>query len=547
MIPARWVNQLWIATNRLRHRRFARSLDTPQRCQAMILRHMVQDNAQSDWGRALGFDRIGSVAEYQRRVPLSNWSDYEEAIQRIARGESGVLTAEPVDRLIPSSGSTSACKLVPYTASLMQQFNAAIGPWVVDLFDHDRELAQGPAYWSISPAFDAPRVAATIPVGFDADSAYLGSVFGPMLASVFAVPTGVGAIRDMDMFQRITLLFLLRARSLRLISVWHPSFFSILLDRLEADWHSLLLDVERGFTLEAFHQSEMQAARATECLNPDPNLAEQLRAIGPVPEDLWPSLGCVSCWADAGATAPARELTRRLPQSSFQPKGLIATEAFVSLPFAGHHPLAVRSHFFEFLDEAGQCHLAHELAVGAEYEVIVTTSSGLYRYRLGDRVRVDRFVGQTPSLRFLGRTDGVSDWFGEKLNEVHVASAIDSVIPTKTREVRFAMLAPERCGDAVGYTLFIEVVGPVPGDLSRRLDDALRENPHYNYCLDLGQLKPLRVFRIARDAHKTYLQQLQKSGRSLGAIKSVALSRETGWSVWFEGSYVSDEAATVSR
>jgi hypothetical protein len=42
-------------------------------------------------------------------------------------------------------------------------------------------------------------------------------------------------------------------------------------------------------------------------------------------------------------------------------------------------------------------------------------------------------------------------------------------------------------------------------DVVRSLDDALRENIHYDYCRRLGQRGALRVFRIARNASATYL------------------------------------------
>ena len=57
------------------------------------------------------------------------------------------------------------------------------------------------------------------------------------------------------------------------------------------------------------------------------------------------------------------------------PKGLIATEGIVTIPFEGHHPLAIRSHFFEFLDRNDQPKLAHELEAGSEYTVVLTTGT----------------------------------------------------------------------------------------------------------------------------------------------------------------------------
>ena len=66
----------------------------------------------------------------------------------------------------------------------------------------------------------------------------------------------------------------------------------------------------------------------------------------------------ISCWADAAGAAPAAALASRFPSAVLQPKGLLATEGFVSLPLAaaGGAVLSARSHFFEFF-EAGDEHV----------------------------------------------------------------------------------------------------------------------------------------------------------------------------------------------
>jgi len=42
------------------------------------------------------------------------------------------LTEEPVLLLEPTSGSTSAKKLIPYTRGLQREFSSAIGKWLWD-------------------------------------------------------------------------------------------------------------------------------------------------------------------------------------------------------------------------------------------------------------------------------------------------------------------------------------------------------------------------------------------------------------------------------
>ena len=187
-------------------------------------------NKETEYGRKYQFENIKSTTQYQKNVPLTTYDDYTEYIQRIGDGESSILTAEPVRMFELSSGSTAASKLIPYTSKLKSEFQRGIAPWIYNLYTNIPELQRGPAYWSVTPLVDGKRFTpAGIPIGFESDSAYLG-LFGQWLVdSVMAVPNAVKNISDMDTFRYVTLLCLLRQPDLRLISVWNPTFLTLLL------------------------------------------------------------------------------------------------------------------------------------------------------------------------------------------------------------------------------------------------------------------------------------------------------------------------------
>src|SRR2546426_7503148 len=111
---------------------------------------------------------------------------------RIRQGEANVLTHAPVTHLIPTGGSTGARKLIPFTAGLQREFNAAIGPWLVDLQRQSPGVIGGPAYWSVTPALpDTTAEESAVPIGFDSDAAYLGGTRRRLAEAVLAVPSGV--------------------------------------------------------------------------------------------------------------------------------------------------------------------------------------------------------------------------------------------------------------------------------------------------------------------------------------------------------------------
>lgn len=468
------ANTLWAAVSLPGAIAFERSLRSPAAAQESVLHAILRRSIGTTYGRDVGL--TNDVRGFRSRVPLSDYADYEPYIARIRAGEKGVLSADPITHLATTSGTTSALKLIPYNAGLQAQFSAAVGPWMTDLFRSCPSLLAGPAYWSISPAAQREELPSKVPIGFEDDSAYLGGFAQKLVDAAMAVPSRVARAKDMDDWRAQTIAHLRDCRDLRLISVWHPSFLSLLLD-----------------------------------------------AVGEAPSVLWPRLKVVSCWADANATPAAQALGARLPGVTIQPKGLIATEAIVSIPYRARLPLAVRSHFFEFLDDAGRSHLAHELRDGAEYRVVVTTAGGLLRYRLHDRVRVDSFVHRTPSIRFLGKSNNVSDHFGEKLSEPLAAAAIAALQRLAGGRWPFVMMSFE----SGRYVLWVESEQLPP--LDDPLDAALRANPHYDYARSLGQLAAATVRRVAPGATDRFLTRMQSLGQRRGDIKPTALSRLSGW------------------
>jgi hypothetical protein len=539
-LSATIANSLWSLANVPAYLRFRRAVQRPEAVQRERLRTYLEREARTAFGRAHGFPAIRSYEEFARCVPLRHYEELVPWVERIRQGELNVLTRELVTHLVPTSGSTSARKLIPFTRGLQREFNAGIGPWLCDLYRQRPELLGGPAYWSITPALQEPDTeVSAVPIGFEADTAYLGGAKKRLVDAVMAVPAGVQHATSLDAFRYATLLALLRCRELRLISVWHPSFLSLLLDALPLSWEQLLDDVSRGSCryIEMFPQPIRHELFAS----PMPKQALELSRLNPLrPEALWPKLHLISCWGDGAATLALDELRRRFPRTDFQNKGLLATEAFVTLPFGAQQPLAINSHFFEFIDDEGRVHLADSLREGGDYEVAVTTAGGLWRYRLGDRVAVNGWVGRTPSLRFLGRAGNISDRFGEKLSEEFVADVLSELF--RERSSRFALLAPDEDAAGCRYTLYIE--GAPPPDCVEALDAALSCNPQYAWCRELGQLLPPRLFLIARSGFESFVERQTASGARVGDIKPAALSRSSGWSKVFVGEYLDRRSHT---
>jgi len=517
------ANSLWAAGCMPELARFDRATRHVAEEQEAVLHRIVRENTCTEFGREHGFPSIRTSEDFRRQVPLRNYEQHLPWIDRAADGIPNVLTRDAIRLFEPTSGSSGATKLIPYTPSLQRDFQRGINAWIADLFKHCPRLLAGPAYWSISPAnTDHKKTPGGIAIGFDDDTAYLGGWRKHLAQSVMAVPASVGFSSGFDECNYNTLLHLVCAGNLRLISIWSPTFLALMLDRLP-DWGDRIChDLERGIGCAADSRRAREVREALHASSPQQTYAR-----------LWPRLQLISCWRDATSAGPANGLAALFPNCRVQGKGLLATEAFISFPLSECEgaALSVRSHFFEFLpSDSDQPQLAHQLEPGRRYSVVVTTGGGLYRYLLGDQIEVTGHIQYCPLVRFVGRQDSVSDWFGEKLNDAHVCRVFAETFGEMGVTPAFAMLACDTAPPP-GYVLYIEA-DESDEQIARTgelIDTRLRENFHYDYARTIGQLACVRAVRI-RNGAKLYLEDAIRNGQRPGDVKFPALNQRNAWS-----------------
>ena len=225
---------------------FRRGLAAPVAAPMAALRRILAANVECELGRSPAFGKIQSVDDFRRRVQPADYEKFAPSIARMAAGEQAVLTAAPVTLFEPSSGSTAAAKLIPYTAALQREFQMGLAAWVMNVYTQRPRLLGGPGYWSVSPLTQGQQTTSGgIPIGFEDDSAYLGTL-GRLVGAALVVPARVKELADVDAFRYATLRHLLAAPGLRLISVWNPTFLTLLLDAMAAWWPRLVEDVATG-------------------------------------------------------------------------------------------------------------------------------------------------------------------------------------------------------------------------------------------------------------------------------------------------------------
>ncbi|AKF06285.1 GH3 family domain-containing protein [Sandaracinus amylolyticus] len=511
----------WIGSMLPAQRRFARALAKPRETQLAKLEAHLRAHEATAYGRAHGFESVlrahDSLGAWQRRLPVARWDALEPWIDRVAHGEPRVLSVEPPRCFERSGGSTSATKLLPITARFLAEIGEATSSWLVDL--HRRHPLIGRrSYWSISPvARAAQRTPGGIPIGMSDDAEYFGSIARDVIARSMAVPSHVASAPDVDTWRSETVRHLLSAGDLALISVWSPSFLTLLLEWTEANLDALLgtIPVRRA---ESIRRGLDREGRF-------------------VVEALWPELALISCWADGPARALLPVLKRFVARTTMQPKGLLATEGVVSVPLGDEEsaPIAITSHFLEWIDLDHPTRaplLSDALRVGGTYSPLLTTGAGLARYHLADVVRVVGMERATPRIRFEGKLDRVSDVAGEKLHASFVERCVDDALRATIGDPRFVLLAPRE--RPAGYRLYVESEADEGSlsELANALDRGLAASHPYSYARDLGQLAPIDARRVARGEAR-YLEVMIARGQRAGDVKPSRLDTKDGWDAIF--------------
>lgn len=514
------------AACRAGHDAYLAALDDPAAAQSALLSSILAANAGSAAGRLHGFAGLRGWDEYRAAVPICTYAGIAGEVGRMAAGERGRLTSAPPVAFEVTSGSGAAAKLLPYTLAGLSGFRRAISPWLFDLIQSRPGITRGRAYWAISPVGRRPsQSAAGTTLDLGNDVLYLGPTLAPLLEETLAAPLSLAQMSDVAAWRYRLTLHLLHAGDLSFISVWSPTFLGPLIETLRREGDRLARDLQYGSCSWPAPDADPPAPRFA----PRPERASALSgALSAASLDvtrLWPGLDTISCWTHASAAHPAAELARCMPGVRIQGKGLLATEAAVSVPLdAFEYPvLAVRSACFEFIDESGASHLAHEVEAGRRYRVVVTTESGLYRYDLADTVRIRGFAGRTPMLEFAGRAGLVSDLCGEKLSEDFVAGALEGL-------PGFAMLAQDPW-QVRRYVLVLDARAhddSSAGRAAQRVDAALQRNPHYAYARRLGQLDTVAAMRVREPLAGLVSLGLSR-GRRLGDIKPLALEPSADW------------------
>jgi len=502
--------------------------------QEQFVLSLLRQNAASDYGREHRFFEMKSLQDFRRLHPVTEYEHYKAYIERAMEGDLRAMygAGEKVLMYGCSSGTTGTSKYIPTTSASMKN------TWVQIMgagYGIDRDGSFPSNLQKVMFIACAPRWRYTntgVRIG-PVSGVYLDN---PMLSSQQTLPSQAAIIKSEAEAVHVGFVLGLRDRD---VFAWEAGFAFGLwnqLQFLEQHWRTIVQDIGAGRLSPELNLSERQRATIDALLTPDPDRAAELhrefeRGFDGILPRLFPSMKVVSALYSGSSMAVYRERCMRyLGGIPMQSRWYGASEGMLGLNVRGPnqspaYALIPGCSLIEFLpvDESGEAEadaaplLATEVEIGRLYEVIATTSAGLYRYRLGDVVRVVGSFHQSPTFDFEFRAKQMLNVHMEKVSEAAFTAALQQAVAgwSDQRLVDFttaeSVLDPAPGAGPPHYLVLLELSGdtaPTQEQLGE-IDSTLQQQ-HFVYksFRVKDAIGPMRVVLVAAGTFAAYRQHV---------------------------------------
>lgn len=380
---ARWADGQ-IVRNRLEDITF-----NPMQSQEEFVMRLVRENAKTAFGQEHGFKNIRSVDEYRQRIHISTYNDYTEYFNRIANGERNVLTAYLTDHFSPQHG----IKKLPQSRWGVQLYNDYNFSAMFYIAGNHGLLTDGMVLNLVDNHIER------LPSGV-----YVGNLLGRLLTKrefdfnqVYVIPVDITKTSNSIDIRYLQALFALSQRYISVAICDHYDDLLELFRYIEKHWPKLAEDIEHG----------------NPCVQSDPERANAIREIMEshhigtrMVDQLWPGLHCIMVY-DVDRLSTSFELLRTycgnkvhfLFTGISSPEGTFTTALNLDDPQGVLIPDSV---FYEFKPKGAKNYdnllTLDQLEIGRSYELIVSTLSGLYRYKTQKTLLVVGHHHDTPTV-----------------------------------------------------------------------------------------------------------------------------------------------------
>ncbi len=518
----------------LRHLQAAQT--DPMAENTALLLKIIQSNRGTEFGRAHHFDEIRSLADFRKFVPPSTYEDYAAQLERVKSGEPNVLTSARVLGFSRTSGSSGVPKYIPATDASLKAYVKYT--WTRALALGARELKrQGRRYKPGRGVFLSPATNETLPNGLPCSNiAEIGArEYGRFYPYILTVPTkNLFDMHDGDYVYSIYRFALADEDVSFIFSVFLTVNVSQLA-YLRENWRVIVDDITSGTISDSIDLKPEVRAELLRHVRPMPKRGEYLRRQFEQGFDetlfkrLWPNLTVICGIGNASFKSAADYVKSFAKGVPFDYSIYGASEGLVAAVTeleSTDMQLLTDSCFYEFVpadSESEEFLTLDQLKAGEKYEILITTSAGLYRYRLKDVIEVKGFNGKCPLISFVRRKGQLFNVAGEKFSAEDARCCVEMF--EKAHNVRLdnwlfyqdESVLPNR------YAFVTEC------DLPAEADDCIDEleacmgqcNKRYESQRAKKFIGRLTIQKLQPGTHAAWAQRCVNAGASAAQIKPV--------------------------
>jgi hypothetical protein len=530
---------------------FERAAADPAEAQRALLQRMMERNRDTEYGREYGFANVRSFEDYRKAVPLIDYNNISDRIDRVTRGEKNVLTAETPLLFAQTSGTTGKPKYIPVTPACRE--GGGMTTWLHFARKDHPQLLAGKVLTIVAPAVEG-HTESGIPFG--STSGMIVKEMPKIVQSAYSVPYDVYEVGDYEAKYYALLRFGL-ADDVTFLGTANPSSVMMLAEMADRMSEQLIRDIRDGaLSSEVNVESSLRGAIESR-LCKDPARAKALEDARAkrdgrlLPRDYWPNMALLGCWK--GGTVSS--YIQRFPDYydpdgqgmvPIRDMGYLASEARMSIPVSDHGAggvLTVHLNVFEFAqaeqvddDPDGADRWDYlgvaDLEVGKEYYVFISTTGGLYRYDINDVIEVVDRWQKTPVVAFRRKGRGMTNITGEKLSVNQVIEALNRT--AQALDVTPSHFRGEPDISKSRYVFKVEFESAFPKekgqDFLRGIDKALGElNIEYKAKRASGRLRPPRLEVMKEGWYERGKQGLVAEGKRLFQAKTIVLDAKQGY------------------
>lgn len=312
----------------------------------------------------------------------------------------------------------------------------------------------------------------------------------------------------------------------------------------EENKEEILHDIERGSVKESLKLDPAVRKEVEKSLKPNPERAAALRALIAegkpfTPATYWRKMRLAMFWLSSSVGHYVDELRPYFASPvQFMDAGYGSSEAKFNIPMEPEEKagaLSIATAFYEFIPvEGGEPLMAHQLEMGKEYELVVTTWAGLYRYNMKDIICVDGFVGNTPKISFVRKSSEILNVVGEKIPASAVNDCVHQVLKEKGVVVRQVQVYPDL--EHRRYACYVE---PMEGTLSvlpeweEEMNAKLAEQFQiFEFARLQNLLNPMVLVPMKEGWQESLYAKKLKSGITKSQLKLPVLILEPADEIW---------------